>query len=165
MARLTQSKLSHVNESQLRVWNPLFESKDSLRVKQHHIAPNTPRLKHQLLLSSKNVQQRGRVTPQNGAHRRFKKCKEGDQLGVLSITSNQNSVVKPQTLNQRPPHACAAAAAPRRRSALAPAATPIPGESRATDRICGVRRDPRKAQGQGYNMFAREPAHSPTVGR
>ena len=28
-------------------------------------------------------------------HRRFK-CRESDQLGVLSITSNQNSVVKPQ---------------------------------------------------------------------
>ena len=96
MARLTQSKLSHVNESQLRVWNPLFESKDSLRVKQHHIAPNTPRLKHQLLLSSKNVQQRhmqGHTTERT--HRRFK-CRERDQLGVLRITSNRYSVVKPQ---------------------------------------------------------------------
>ena len=44
MARLTQSKLSHVNESQLRVWNPLFESKDSLRVKQHHSSAKSERV-------------------------------------------------------------------------------------------------------------------------
>ena len=96
MEKLTQSKLSHVNESQLKVRIPLFESEDSLRVKQHHIAPNTPRLKHRLLLSSKNVQQRrmlGHTAEQT--HRRFKNAERGDQLGVLRITSNRNSVVKP----------------------------------------------------------------------
>ena len=72
----------------------------------------------QLLLSSKNVQQRhmqGHTTERT--HRRFK-CRERDQLGVLRITSNRCSVVKPQDFESTSStrlHRCLCTARRRRR--------------------------------------------------
>ena len=77
--------------------------KDSLRVEQHHIAPNTPRLKSPSAIFKKPYS-RGvyRVTPQNRC-RRFKMQRGARTARVSRITSNRNSVIKPQPLHPRPP--------------------------------------------------------------